>query len=127
MFSDLSWFMAPSFRAIISRNERCDKARVRGPQCGPARLILRTVARIEPVRRIVAATDRSSSADRAVAWAADMATRYEAELVVLQVLLPDPDRDVKGIDAALGEFAGTIGPYARSRLVVDDSPAEAIV
>ena len=34
------------------------------------------------------ATDRSKSADHAVAWAADMADRYEAELVILQVLVP---------------------------------------
>jgi nucleotide-binding universal stress UspA family protein len=38
------------------------------------------------VRRIVVATDRSESADRAAAWAMDMAERYEAELVVVQVV-----------------------------------------
>ena len=83
------------------------------------------MARIEPVRRILAATDRSSSADRAVAWAAEMATRYEAELVVLQVLL-DAD-GFEGVDDALGRYAETIGPNARPRLVVDSNPAEAIV
>lgn len=85
------------------------------------------MARIEPVRRILAATDRSSSADRAVAWAADMAKRYEAELLVLQVLLADPEGDADRVDAALAEFTGTLGPYAMPRLVVDANPADAIV
>jgi ubiquinone biosynthesis protein len=85
------------------------------------------VVKVEPVRRIVAATDRSISADRAVAWAADMASRYDAELVVLQVLLPDPDPNVETADAALHELTTTIGPYAKPRLVVDGNPAEAIV
>ena len=44
--------------------------------------------RATPVRRIAVATDRSKSADFAVAWAADMAARYEAELLVLQVIVP---------------------------------------
>ena len=35
------------------------------------------------------ATDRSQSADFTVAWAADMAERYEAELVVIQVIVPE--------------------------------------
>ena len=46
---------------------------------------------------------------------------------MLQVLLPDPEGDADRVDAALGEFAGTIGPYAGPRLVVDGNPAEAIV
>ncbi len=35
------------------------------------------------------ATDRSQSADFTVAWAADMAERYDAELVVIQVIVPE--------------------------------------
>ena len=38
------------------------------------------------VRRILVGTDRSETAERAVRWAVDMAERYEAELVVLQVV-----------------------------------------
>src|ERR671929_89655 len=38
------------------------------------------------VRRILVGTDRSETAERAVTWAADMAARYEAELVLVQVL-----------------------------------------
>ena len=37
-----------------------------------------------PVRRILVGTDLSETATRAVRWAAQMAERYEAELVVCQ-------------------------------------------
>src|SRR6185503_3568767 len=37
-----------------------------------------------PVRRILVGTDRSETATRAVRWAAQMAERYQAELVVCQ-------------------------------------------
>jgi len=36
--------------------------------------------------RIVVATDRSKTAERAVAWAGELAARYAAELIVLQVV-----------------------------------------
>ena len=77
------------------------------------------------VQRILVATDRSSSADRAVEWAAEMSTRYEAELVLVQILLPDTG---DGTEAAkLSEFATAIGPRVRSRIVVDADPSDAIV
>jgi nucleotide-binding universal stress UspA family protein len=41
------------------------------------------------VRRVLAATDRSETASQAVAWAAEMAARYEAELLLVQVLVKD--------------------------------------
>ena len=40
------------------------------------------------VNRILVATDRSDSADRAVRWAAEMADRYQAELILLHVVVP---------------------------------------
>src|SRR5438552_233997 len=43
------------------------------------------------VQRILAATDRSETAERALTWAADMAERCEAELLVLQVLTSPAD------------------------------------
>jgi nucleotide-binding universal stress UspA family protein len=39
--------------------------------------------------RIVVATDRSETAERAVEWAADLARRFGSELVLVQVLAPD--------------------------------------
>src|SRR5262245_42044389 len=41
-----------------------------------------------PVRLVMAATDRSASADRAVRWAAAMADHYQAGLLVAQVIVP---------------------------------------
>ena len=73
------------------------------------------------VRRILVATDRSESADRAVRWAAEMAERYEAELLVLQVV-------TEGAAAKLPEltqFAETLG--ARARVETGEDPSGAIV
>ena len=73
------------------------------------------------VRRILVATDRSQSADRAVRWAADMAERYAAELLVLQVV-------AQGTASALPEltrFAGSFG--ARARVEAGEDPSATIV
>lgn len=43
------------------------------------------------VRRVMVATDRSESADRAVRWAANLAAAYQAELLLLQVVGPSPE------------------------------------
>jgi nucleotide-binding universal stress UspA family protein len=73
------------------------------------------------VRRIVVATDRSESADRAVAWAVDMAARYEAELVLVQVV----QSSTAAIESQLTRFAEECG--ARGRVVADSDPSGAIV
>jgi nucleotide-binding universal stress UspA family protein len=73
------------------------------------------------VRRIVVATDRSESADRAAAWAMDMAERYEAELVVVQVV----EKSSPEVEAELAQFAESAG--ARARVVADPDPSGAIV
>jgi nucleotide-binding universal stress UspA family protein len=76
------------------------------------------------VTRVAVATDRSATADHAVTWAAELAERYEAELVIVQVLAePDPEaRD------GLAELARTLGaPDARLEVVVDADAPGAIV
>ena len=80
----------------------------------------------ERVRRILTATDRSPTADRAVEWAADMASRYKAELLVLQVLTSAAD-GVQGAESGLRELVAGLGPDARARVVVGEDPATAIV
>jgi len=80
----------------------------------------------ERIRRILTATDRSPTADRAVAWAADMAARYEAELVILQVLTAAGD-GVVDAQSGLGELAAGIGPDVRAKVVIGEDPATAIV
>ena len=83
--------------------------------------------RMSSIRRIVAATDRSPTADRAVTWAADMAARYEAELVLLQVLTSAPGDGIERAESGLRELAAEMGPDARARVVVGEDPATAIV
>jgi nucleotide-binding universal stress UspA family protein len=79
------------------------------------------------VGRILVATDRSETAELAVAFAADMAGRYEAELVLLRVLLTD-DGVLAETSRDLAEQAdGLAGERGRSSVVVHDDPAEAIV
>ena len=39
------------------------------------------------VRRVMVGTDRSKTADQAVVWAASFAARYDAELIVVQVVV----------------------------------------
>lgn len=72
-----------------------------------------------PVRKVLVATDRSETAETAVAFAEEMARRYEAELVVLQVLVPD--------QARRGEPGSERGGSGNTRVVVNSDPAKAIV
>jgi ubiquinone biosynthesis protein len=79
------------------------------------------------VRRVMVATDRSETAERAVRFAAEMAQRYEAELFVLQVLLSDDGRRAD-LARELAEHAERLaGERGRSAVVVGDDPADAIV
>jgi len=91
-----------------------------------------------PVRRVAVATDRSPTAERAVAWAADMANRYGAELVVIQVLPPESPVGTQfgQAEATRAGYAGEeltkearrlAGDRGRARVVVDENPAAAIV
>jgi predicted unusual protein kinase regulating ubiquinone biosynthesis (AarF/ABC1/UbiB family)/nucleotide-binding universal stress UspA family protein len=80
------------------------------------------------VQRIVVATDRSQTAERAVAWAGELAARYAAELVLLQVLLDDGDVDVTAAEESLRELARELaGERGRAAVRVDPDPPQAIV
>ena len=90
------------------------------------------------LKRILVATDRSESAGRAVDWAADMAGRFDAELVLLQVLMPEnaPGTEAGAAEATrasyavqdLAKLAATLaGSRGVARVVVDSDPARAIV
>lgn len=74
--------------------------------------------------RVLVATDRSETAHRAVEWAAEMADRYEAELVVLRVAL---DADVVELERDLAEYAEEFGSRARPLVRRGEDPAQAIV
>jgi ubiquinone biosynthesis protein len=84
------------------------------------------------IQRILVATDRSDTATRAVEWAADMADRYSAELLVLQVVAPEHvvAAASDGGPAAddLRQFAeGLAGGRGRARLEYDPDPAQTIL
>jgi len=86
------------------------------------------------IHQILVATDRSDTATRAVAWAAEMSERYDAELIVLQVIAPEhlPGQDTGGAaEAAAGQLAvltrEVCGERGRPLLVYDSDPAGAIV
>jgi ubiquinone biosynthesis protein len=72
--------------------------------------------------KIVVATDRSPTARRAVAWASDVAGRFAAELVLLQVLTEEVD----GAHARLQEDAAELAG-AQAVLRVDADVARGIV
>ena len=78
------------------------------------------------VERIVVASDRSETASRAVAWAAEMARRFDAQLTIVQAYVPGPVPD--GAEAELAVYAEeAAGPGTRARAVAGDDPADAIV
>jgi ubiquinone biosynthesis protein len=90
------------------------------------------------VKRVMVATDRSETADRAVRWAANMADRYASELLVLQVILVEHTAASQAGQAAatrasaaaaeLSQFAQQLaGDRALARVIVHDDPAMAIL
>jgi ubiquinone biosynthesis protein len=82
---------------------------------------------LQPVRRVLVATDRSETAERAVRFATDMAERYDAELFLLRVLLSD-DGVLAETGRELAEHAQELaGERGRSAVVVAEDPADAIV
>jgi ubiquinone biosynthesis protein len=79
-----------------------------------------------PVRRILVGTDRSETATRAVRWAAQMAERYEAELIVCQSVRDGMDKASTQRD--LAEYAAEIvGPEARPLAAQGNDPARVMV
>lgn len=96
-----------------------------------------TAARAEgpSVKRVMVGTDRSATADRAVRWAANLAASYDAELLLLQILVPhdgNPESVPEEIHTQAGiqlqrfaeEHAGARG---RSLVVVESDPAQAVI
>ena len=81
----------------------------------------------EAVRLVLVATDRSETAERAVRFAAEMADRYEAELLVVRVLV-DFSGDRAEVARELAEHVETLaGERKRTAVVSGEDPAEAIV
>jgi len=90
------------------------------------------------VTRVLVGTDRSETADRAVRWAALLADRYAAELLVAQVIIPEnpPGTEAGTKEGTLARYAAgelqrfaeeLAGGRGRSQVVVDEDPADAIL
>jgi ubiquinone biosynthesis protein len=90
------------------------------------------------VRRVMVGTDRSGTADQAVVWAASFAERYDAELIVVQVIVShNPASTEHGAaehtraaaaGAELTKYATQVaGERGRALLIIDDDPAMAII
>jgi ubiquinone biosynthesis protein len=88
---------------------------------------LRRKSADEAVRLVMVATDRSETAERAVRFAAEMASRYEAELLVLRVLVGGNGARAEVVRDLTEYVAGLEGERKRSAVVSGDDPAEAIV
>ena len=91
-----------------------------------------------PVKRVMVGTDRSPTAERAVAWAAAFADRYEADLHIVQVILPGSPTDTqfgaaeatraRGAADELQNYSTQIaGERGHSHVVIHEDPAMAIV
>ncbi len=90
------------------------------------------------IGRVMVATDRSETAERAVQWAATLAERYDADLYLVRVVVPQNPGVTEGGAAEatraaaaakeLVEYAkGIAGARGHARVVMDDDPARAIV
>jgi ubiquinone biosynthesis protein len=89
--------------------------------------LLRGDGHLPAVRRVLVATDRSETAETAVSWAAEMAARYEAELVLVQIVVPPNEVDPV-VTAALATHAQDLaGSRGRAVVAIHEDPARAIV
>jgi nucleotide-binding universal stress UspA family protein len=90
------------------------------------------------VRRVMVGTDRSDSAEQAVHWAASFAERYVAELLVVQVIVPqnpastefgaaERTRAAIARDELIAYTQQLAGERGHAFVVVDADPALAIV
>ena len=81
----------------------------------------------EAVRLVLVATDRSETAERAVRFAAEMAQRFEAELLVLRVLIGESGARAEVAEELAAHVETLTGERKRSAVVSGSDPAEAIV
>ena len=79
-----------------------------------------------PVRRILVGTDRSETATRAVRWAAQMADRFDAELLVCQSVREGMDKAATQSELA-SYAADVVGGDARVLTAQGDDPARVMV
>jgi ubiquinone biosynthesis protein len=79
------------------------------------------------VGRVLVATDRSETAEHAVRWAAEMAERYEAELFLLQVVVPPTQPTLMMTEDLVRHAHDLAGERGRGSVVVGEDPSQAII
>jgi predicted unusual protein kinase regulating ubiquinone biosynthesis (AarF/ABC1/UbiB family)/nucleotide-binding universal stress UspA family protein len=90
------------------------------------------------VHRVMVATDQSERAERAVRWAASLADHNDADLLLVQVVVPrdDPGTERGQADVTRAHLAQRdlvahaqelAGPRGQARVVLDDDPVDALL
>src|SRR5215212_11276038 len=90
------------------------------------------------IQRVMVGTDLSQTASKAVEWAVDFAGRFDAELHLVQVIVPSHPSDTEfgaaertqaatAANALQAEAERLAGERGRSHVVIDPDPAMAIV
>ena len=79
------------------------------------------------VNRVLVATDRSETAEVAVRFAAELANRFEAELVLVQVVIPPATTSVAMTEDLVRHAHELSGERGFGTVVVGDDPAKAII
>ena len=79
------------------------------------------------VGRVMVATDRSETAEVAVRFAAQLAVRFEADLVLVQVVVPPATTSVSMTEDLVRHARDLVGDHGFGTVVVGEDPAKAIV
>jgi nucleotide-binding universal stress UspA family protein len=79
------------------------------------------------VTRVLVATDRSETAEVAVRFAAEMANRFGAHLVLVQVVIPPATTSVAMTEDLVRHAHDLAGDRGFGTVVVGDEPAKAII
>src|SRR5215470_15835130 len=79
------------------------------------------------VRRVLVATDRSETAEVAERFAAEMANRFEADLVLVQVVVPPSTTSVTMVEDLVRHARDLAGDRGYGTVVVGEDPAKAII
>src|SRR6516165_4819487 len=79
------------------------------------------------VSRVLVATDRSETAEVAVRFASEMANRFGADLVLVQVVVPPASTSVAMVEDLVRHARDLAGEKGFGTVVVGDDPAKAII
>src|SRR5262249_42459233 len=79
------------------------------------------------VRRVLVATDRSETAEVAVRFAAEMANRCGADLVLVQVVIPPATTSVAMTEDLVRHARDLAGDRGFGTIAVGEDPAKAII